>query len=460
MRLRLENVRTRVLSLSADEEQWLFDYLSIEAPRGFYAEDESNRLRFYNPKWSSFPAGFTAKVLKGAQKQGYTCQVKDIRRRPVSPTDADLGWLRDYQLDAVLTAIRKTRGIIKSPTASGKTEMMAGIVKRLPCRWLLIAHRTNLLEQARATIKKRTGLHVGLVGDGEWTPSNITAATFQTLSAGIRRKDRQVINLLKSVDGFIVDEAHVLPAQSFRKVVARCSNAYFRFGVSATPMAQDAYRAMIVSGCLGRVFKTIPVQELIKLGHVSDPQIYMVRIRQRGFSKKAWRPTYDGYIKGSRIRNFAAARAVQILPAPAIVFVNELDHGETLTRMLTDMGITTEFVHGDFTTSARMDVVGDLQSGELDCIVATNVFQAGMDASEIRTMVNAGAMSSAVQTLQRLGRAMRIAEDGTKKCWVVDFMDEGNRYVVEHAETRKQIYLDEGHRVTVIDDVEQLHDAV
>ena len=116
--------------------------------------------------------------------------------------------LRDYQSDIcsrVSDAFDKHRSVmVQMPTGTGKTMVLAELVKRLMMkdegiRILIVAHRRELIEQIKATVKR-----MGLNADNQLSVlnnQNIIVESIQTIS---RRID--ALDFIKSL--LVIDEAH------------------------------------------------------------------------------------------------------------------------------------------------------------------------------------------------------------------------------------------------------------
>jgi superfamily II DNA or RNA helicase len=133
---------------------------------------------------------------------------------------------------------------------------------------------------------------------------------------------------------------------------------------------------------------------------------------------------------------------------PNLTFVKEITHGRILTEGANRRGIRTEFVWGDKETEERQAANKRLIRGDIDCVVASIVYQQGIDLPELRSIVVGTGGKTAIGTLQRIGRGMRVTE--SKKTFeVFDIMDTGNKWLERHARKRKSDYEREGHTVTV-----------
>lgn len=138
MIIRLHNVYAHVVDATPHEETWLSRFLRFDDTRDQFYRDSSGKVQRKDPVKASlwdrrartYPAGLTAKLIRGAEAAGHQVDIVDTRVRPPGfvRTFAELDpmvlaaidYLRDYQRDAVERILRRTRGIIQIPTAGGK----------------------------------------------------------------------------------------------------------------------------------------------------------------------------------------------------------------------------------------------------------------------------------------------------------------------------------------------------
>lgn len=88
--------------------------------------------------------------------------------------------LHEHQVQAVIAAMKKRRGIIKSPTGSGKTEIFLSILSLLKAPSLVLFNRQQLTYQTMERAIKR-GLDAGIVQGKNVLEKNITMATIQSI---------------------------------------------------------------------------------------------------------------------------------------------------------------------------------------------------------------------------------------------------------------------------------------
>jgi len=89
-----------------------------------------------------------------------------------------------------------------------------------------------------------------------------------------------------------------------------------------------------------------------------------------------------------------------------------------------------------------------MKAGELDVLIASRIFDQGIDIPDLDALVLAGSGKSSARALQRIGRVIRKGKD-KKDAIVVDFLD-NCRYLRDHSMIRKKIYETEpGFKIVI-----------
>lgn len=524
MWLTIGNLWAQLSNATAEETIWLSEYLAFDDRSSFFRKGAVEKIQLYDNVRGTFPAGMSGIVARGARKAGYSVQFLDQRRTPTIPIvgtarDAALYWLRPYQREAVDTLIEKARGIIHAPTGAGKTEMAAGLIRTIGGKWLFIVHNTKLMHQAAQRIDQRDREYLagslppgtdpdivdqallrvgvlhskcGLVGDGHWDEGlNVTCCTFQTLAKALRRKRGKFVDpvraakakaLLDSANGIIVDECHVLPADSFWNVLMSADNAYYRIGISGTPLARGDRRSVLAVAALGPVQYRITPDVLIDAGVLARPRIRMIACEQnmadpicprcngtgdqgfgpgscgscrgKGVRLPRWQLVQKKLISQSRKRNELVVNAVlNLAEKPCLVFVENIEHGKALLATLRAHNVELDedesrasFVWGAHDTAGRDKAIKDLIEGRIDVLIASRIFQEGIDIPPIKSVVIASGGKSVIAALQKIGRGMRVTE-GKTEIDVFDFNDTGHRWLKSHTAQRIKAYNTEGYEV-------------
>lgn len=461
MWLEVQNNRTRLIRGEEDEIEFIADYLAFEDNKGRYKRKSKSRkeqkAQMFNIFDNSFPTGLLPLVRKAALRSDYNVQIKDMRVVPcmVDWTE-DIDWLdaivpdgeTPYQLPAVKRAVDRKRGILKLATGAGKTELAAAIATVLRCRWLFVAHRMNLAIQAGERFKKRTGEAFGIVGEGQWKVRRFTCCTFQTLLA--RFKTPECRELLKSAEGVFFDESHVVAADSFWPIAQSMTNAYYRFGLSGTPLNRGDQRSALNVAAIGPVIYEVKAGELIEKGVLSKATIRFSPLFQP-VRAKTWSGVKGEAIIRSKKRNKLLLSLAKKAAKPGFLFIDEIHHGQMLVGELQQAGITAELVWGKLTTAERNAAKRRLEHGDIDIIVCNVVFQEGIDVPSLCSVIVGCGGKSVIAALQRVGRGTRKDRDeegnilkDTFEVW--DIFDKGDEWLEKHSKERMASYIREGYQ--------------
>jgi superfamily II DNA or RNA helicase len=281
-------------------------------------------------------------------------------------------------------------------------------------------------------------------------------------------KDSNFISYVGGFEGVICDEAHQVSAETYNRVLQMLVRAYYRIGLSATPLARGDRKSVITVAALGPVIYKVPVQMMIDRGALAKPSIVMTRF-QHDTRANTTQGQYNDLIVKNTKRNKLVQQLVAGAAKPCLVFVKQKKHGQILLKRLQKVyGDKIKFVWGAHSPEVRRKRLDELENGTLSVLICSVIFHQGIDAPEIRSIVVAGSGRSKIATLQRIGRGMRITED--KKIFEVwDILDEGkllevlevlgDEYVQDtknhgphqQARARMRAYSKEGYEVDIVE---------
>lgn len=421
-------------------------------------------------KTAFFPTGLLPHVFgELAPLVSTKIQVNDLRAKPKAflyniPTVP----LRPYQVEAFESATTNNIhlggtkfhwpcGVLKIPTGGGKTEMAVAMYQATPVPTMFIVHRKHLMTQAIDRFSQY-GIQAGQIGDSVFNPNTtgITVATIQTLDNILKAGDMSKINTFIKAQQIFFDECHGLASKiakgnQFILLSRQFRHAYYRWGLTATPFMKDQYSNQLLMGATGGLLCDINNDLLIKQNYLTPPRVVIIDVPEvKG--PQSWPEVYDSAIVLNRSRNLKIIAELAACPKPALVMCNRIGHANILHNLAKEHGIKLPAVQqGSTKNKERNKILKDLQSGKEKAIIATTIFDEGVDLSELRTLILAGAGKSSVAQLQRIGRGLRKAF-GKNEVLVIDFNDTTGATLKRHSAARRKVWKSEGF---IIEDVKE-----
>jgi len=405
---------------------------------------------------NTFPAGLIDLAKESAKSLGLDIDVIDARppQKIKMPhlTDIVSGkTLRGYQKDAVKTIFGKTRGIIQAPTGSGKTVIAAAAIRvanQNGKKVLFLTHQKELFYQTQKAFVL-AGIDTGLIGDSVRDLDHPTIiGMVPTLYAGLEKRDKktheiirranpQIVALLQSVDFLIIDEAHHGAAESFEQVCIACTGAYWRIGLTATPLMKGLLEDVALIAQTGGIITRITIEHLIDEGMLAQPYIQFVRVNTPLLPQTLpYRVAYKLGVAENQTRHaqvVAAAVRFAENKLTTLILVNSIQHGRALLERLHFIeGLRVQFIHGTKSTETRADAIKALAEQKLDVLISSVITDEGVDIPAVSAVILAGGMKSVIKLYQRIGRGMRPKEKDNKVL-IVDFIDLTNKHLARHS---------------------------
>jgi len=339
--------------------------------------------------------------------------------------------LRPYQLeclDAIEAARAESRSVLcVLPTGCGKTVIFSRLPERSRGRMLVLAHRTELLDQAAAKISSANpALTVALEqAEKRAGSADVVVASVQTI--GRKGSPRLLALDPGEFSTLVIDEAHHAVAQSYRTVRQHFAQVY-TVGFTATPFTGAGAR-------LDQVFEPAPVfsrelPDMIAAGFLVRLRAYRVDtgtdlagVRSRGgdFVEKELSAKVD-----TPERNAVAVAAYQAHAAGrrAIAFTVDVAHAHHLAAVFRARGITAAPVWGDMPKPARREVLALFRARKIQVVTNCGVLTEGFDDPGISAVIMARPTQSVVLYPQMAGRGTRLCpEEGKTDCVLVDLVD-------------------------------------
>lgn len=389
-------------------------------------------------KDGSFPSGLLFLAAQELQEAKVDYEIIDLQPKVDITPDFNLGdyELRPYQIESIQAALDYRRGILKLATNAGKTLVTAGIIKSTGCNAVVVVPTKPLLYQTSDYYTKVLHEKVGKVGDGYL---ELDAPVVVTTMASFYK----VAGCIRSFNTLIIDECHHGKAKSIAEA-AQFIEAPIRIGVSGTPLAYSDLDDLTLMGMTGPLLYEETNAELIQAGYSVKPVIVFHEITEPEVSKKTKYPqAYQQCIVDNVFRNFVIKEIVEDNPGLSLVLVERLEHVVNLL----------EIIPGAVSATGADDTVkilDGMRRSEYNCVIATNVFSEGIDVEGIDSIILAGAGTSHIRLLQRIGRGLRVSP-GKDKVVIHDFIDSGSRHLIEQSGERLTVYEREGFEVRLDD---------
>jgi superfamily II DNA or RNA helicase len=450
----------------------LINLLSCSKKGSRFYKDASwgTRRSFLNSRWNSFPTGLleyacnkldhvpiheeyveggkTKKKKVGEYKIDY--EIIDKRPpsslfiyQPVKLFDDIMGEepieLRDYQIEAIRVFLKKERGIVKLPTRSGKTLIAVAIAQTLDLKTLFVVHNKTLLWQSHHVFSNRLRQPIGVIGDGEWQEEDITVGMIQSL-----RDPRKAKRFLETREFVAIDECH-RASDSYQKVSKMMPNARYRLGLSATPMMGDLENKLLTLSITGPIIYEVKMSKLVEEGRIAQPIVHMIDVpvdEQLDFED--YDTQYNkGVVYNDRRNMMIAIIALKQLKRGkrSLILIEKIEHGDQIRAYLQDKA-KIDYMHGEHSSELRGEALESLQSGELDILISSRIFNEGIDIPHLESVIVAGGWKAATLLYQRYGRGITKTEE-KEETEIFDFIDNCSEILYNHSMERLKLALKE-----------------
>jgi superfamily II DNA or RNA helicase len=359
---------------------------------------------------------------------------------------------RDYQMKAFVHAIRNQRGLLLSPTASGKSLIAYLITRYLKCKTLIIVPTISLVAQMYKDFKdygfdSDTYCHTITAGADKVSKKPIIISTWQS----IYKMPKDYFN---QFDLIIGDEAHLFKAQSLTKIMTSLTDCAYRFGLTGTLDGTQTHR-LVLEGLFGAVKQVTTTKELMDESKLANLKIKALVLKHQEDNCKAvknfkYAEEID-YLVSSLSRNkFITNLTISLKQNTLVLYQFVHKHGEPLYKMIKDRAGDRKvfFVHGGVEADER-EMVREVTEKEQDAIIIASygTFSTGINIRRLHNIVFASPSKSKIRTLQSIGRVLRLGEN-KDQATLFDIADDltyksRKNFTIEHFVERMKIYNDE-----------------
>lgn len=364
--------------------------------------------------------------------------------------------LRYYQQEAIDETLKwldtqHTHPLIVLPTGSGKTIVFATIIKQLfeknpSCRVLILAHRQELIGQARdklLSVWPQAPCGILAAGLKEFdTESNIVIASRDTLATPKR------LDSSGHFDYIIVDEAHHVgleKASRYQKIFANFKTKQYLqpklFGVTATPYRMgQGFIYGLEEEFFGGVAYQIGIPKLIKDGYlcrlsafkVSDNAIIDASTARVKFKGGDYRES-DLEKLAMEDQTMLAVIADWIDKAyskgrlSTVFFCVTVAHANKMCMLLQNAGVEAAVITADTPGKERAEILEKFEDGVINALCNVAVLTEGWDAPRTDCIALLRPTKSLGLYVQICGRGMRTWGD-KKDCLLLDYGENIDRH--------------------------------
>jgi superfamily II DNA or RNA helicase len=374
---------------------------------------------------------------------------------------------RDYQLRALDYALRNKRGLLISPTASGKSLIIYLILRYFlennNKKLLIVVPTTSLVQQ----------LYSDFADYSKYDDSFDAESICHRVYSGLPKNSdghRVIISTWQSIyklqgqyfeqfGGVIGDEAHNFKAKSLTSILTKCREAEYRFGTTGTLDGTQTHK-LVLEGLFGPAYYVTTTRSLMDEGSLAELKIKILLLKyeeeiRRGFTKKKYQEEVDFIVTYEQRNRFIRNLAIDQDGNTLVLFQYVEKHGkplyESIVNKLNEKRKSERkvfFVAGETDVDDR-EAVRKITEKEKDAIIVASLgtFSTGINIRNIHNIIFASPSKSQIRILQSIGRGLRKSDDG-RATTLYDIADDlhwksKKNYTLNHAAERIKIYSKE-----------------
>ena len=434
------------------------------------------KIRLLDMRSQTIYAGLFRYIQEFCDERGYSLVVQDdnlVYSRPDIIYDENVDWLnditlssngkpitpRDYQIDAVSYGLKYKKGLLISPTASGKSLVIYLLIRYFLTHYkskvLLIVPTTSLVKQM-----------YGDFADYSQFDDNFDVETCHQIMQGCEKNNKNAriyISTWQSIYkmpakyfqqfGMVIgDEAHNFKAKSLTTIMTKSSEAHYRFGLTGTLDGTQTHK-LVLEGLFGPVKNITTTKELMDQDHLAGLDISVLLLKydpticQQNIKNK-YQEEVNFIINYAPRNNFIRNLALDQEGNTLILYQFVEKHGKPLYDLIKDKAHHRRkifFVSGN-TDAEQRENIRKITETESNAIIVASLgtFSTGINIRNLHNVIFASPSKSQIKILQSIGRGLRKSDDGrvTKLFDIADDMHHRRKknYTLNHASERIKIY--------------------
>lgn len=357
--------------------------------------------------------------------------------------------LRDYQEVIVDAANNRFRGTWQAPTGSGKTIVALAVWALWGHRGLIVVPTQEIQEQFyTSALEFFDSIDIGAVGGNakrlcgdEWAPGeDLTIGTYQIFNSKLRKE--QADDLINNINFILVDEGHHLPSRTIYNLLMRC-DATIRYAQSAT-LTHNDLGTLYIEAATGPLIASVSDGKLIKEGYKARPVVRVIDVP--GVTLTDYKDAMDTNIYNNDSILAAIRYIIEHEDGLIIIMTTRKSHMRRISLYLQNRGIEAHMICGETKPKDREEIVTGMRTGDIRVVVATQVFDEGIDIPDANVLILAGGGKSIIKHKQRIGRVLR-PKKGENVAYIYDFYVEDYSHAQRHSSVRLSRYEKWGWKI-------------
>lgn len=404
-------------------------------------------------KNKTFPTGLLNVVLESLGVLSCPYHLEDLRER-ISQSEI-LRWNnvpftpRYYQKDMIELGLKNGRGVCVSAVGTGKSLIMAYLIKEISVTSLIIVPSVALSGQLYNDFCEWFGYqNIQLLDAAKirklGRPKPINIVTVQSL--GSLKKTGEFKEFAKKIDAIYVDELHHAGAATYTGLLDDLDHVYYRYGFTGTFLRNDN-KTLEMWSFLSNVLYEYPAHKAIQEGFLTPIEVNVYKLPGRGHKK--YQKEYDnnycaqtGDIDSNNVLLKKVYNICTSVPAGSqiLILVNRKDKcGAVIHEYLSALGVNNSYISGDNGKDEINNTIKAFNEKKVQVLIGSSVIGEGIDVRSTDHLIMCQGGKSEVTMVQAIGRAIRLFE-GKKLAFIHDFEFINTYYMYKHLEERVEIY--------------------
>ena len=414
------------IEADADIRRELGEYFTFEVPGFKFMPQYRNRvwdgkIRLFSYATGQIYAGLypyivdwcnknDVQIVDGTKIQDVTVNDEDVTRF-LKALKIPLE-IRDYQREAFVHSIKKSRCLLLSPTASGKSLIvylmliynLLRLKEKKQDKILIIVPTTSLVEQLYKDFKdygynSDRNVHRIYQGHDKETNKRVVISTWQSVY-NLPKKWFQQFGMV------IGDEAHLFKAVSLTKIMTKLTNCKYRVGLTGTLDGTKTHK-LVLEGLFGTVNKVVSTSELQEKKQLADLKIFCLILQHDKQAReflygKTYQEEMDYLVKSEKRNRYIRNLCLSLQGNTLCLFQYVEKHGMELKKLIEEKsdGRKIFYVHGGVEADEREKIRFITEKSDDAIIVASyGTFSTGINIRNLHNIVFSSPSKSRIRNL-------------------------------------------------------------